>query len=212
MLSHDPLMERYCAAHSSPLPDVLYELDRATHLRTTQPRMLSGELQGNFLRMLVGIAQAKYIVEVGTFTGYSAICMALGMPADGKLITLEVDDELKSFHEEFFPKAGVNKIIEVRYGDALEAIDALEDQIDLVFIDADKKNYPNYYQKLLPKVRKGGLILSDNLLWSGKVYQEGPHDKNTEVLDTYNKMITNDNSVINILSYLRDGLMICQKI
>jgi caffeoyl-CoA O-methyltransferase len=211
MLSHDPLMERYCAAHSSPLPEVLYELERATHLRTTQPRMLSGELQGNFLRMLVSISQSRYIVEVGTFTGYSAICMALGMPEGGKLITLEVDDEMKPFHTEFFPKAGVDQIIEVRYGDAMEAIEKLDDEIDLVFIDADKKNYPHYYEKLLPKVRKGGLILSDNVLWSGKVYQEGHDDKSTQVLHAYNQMITKDERVTNILSYLRDGLMICQK-
>jgi len=210
MLQHDPAIEKYCVEHSKQLPDFLYELKRETHLKTTMPRMLSGSIQGSFLKLMTSIIDAKYIVEVGTFTGYSAICMALGMNASGKLISLEVDEEMKPFHNKFFKKANVEEIIEVKYGDAAKIIPTLENEIDLVFIDADKKSYPIYYELLLPKVRTGGLILSDNVLWSGKVVEDHT-DKNTEVLKQYNKMITEDDRVDNFLSYIRDGLMICRK-
>lgn len=210
MLNHDPEIEKYCIDHSKPLPDFLNELDRETHLKTTMPRMLSGSIQGSFLKMMASLVGARYIVEVGTFTGYSAICMALGMPAEGRLISLEVDEEMRPFHNKYFPKAGVENKIEVKFGDAMELIPELEDGIDLVFIDADKKNYPHYYDMLLPKVRQGGLILADNVLWSGKVLQDN-QDKNTEVLKAFNKKVTEDPRVENFLSYIRDGLMMCRK-
>jgi len=210
MLQHDPAIEKYCIEHSTQLPDFLAELDRETHLKTTMPRMLSGAIQGSFLKLMATIIDAKYIVEVGTFTGYSAICMALGMNPSGKLISLEVDEEMKPFHDKYFKKANLEERIEVKFGEAATIIPSLDDEIDMVFIDADKKNYPLYYELLLPKVRTGGLILSDNVLWSGKVLQE-EGDRNTEVLKEYNRMITQDNRVDNFLSYIRDGLMICRK-
>jgi caffeoyl-CoA O-methyltransferase len=161
------------------------------------------------LRMMAAITRANYIVEVGTFTGYSAICMALGMPDGGKLITLEGDEEMRPFHEKYFEKAGVQDKIEVIYGDAMESINRLKENVDMVFIDADKKNYPAYYDKLLPKMKPGGLILADNVLWSGKVLHEA-EDKNTQTLQEFNKKVTEDGRVDNFLSYIRDGLMICR--
>ncbi len=210
MLEFDPELEKYCVSHSSDLGDVLAELERETHLKTTMPRMLSGSLQGNFLKMIASIMNAKYIVEVGTFTGYSAICMASGMNGSGKLISLEVDDELKHFHEKYIPKSGLDGIIDVKYGDALETLPTLDDGIDLAFIDADKKNYSNYYEILLPKMRQGGLIIADNVLWSGKVLGDD-QDKNTLALKSFNDMVQADERVENFMLYLRDGLMMARK-
>lgn len=209
MLQHDSDIEQYCIQHSKSLPEILNKLERETHLKTTMPQMLSGAIQGNFLRLMAAITHAKYIVEVGTFTGYSAICMALGMESDGRLISLEVDEEMKPFHDDYFNEAGVDSKIQVIYGDALETIQNLDSNIDMVFIDADKKNYPNYYDLLLPKMKAGGLILVDNVLWSGKVLHEAD-DNNTRVLQDFNKKITEDDRVDNFLSYIRDGLMICR--
>ncbi len=210
MLEFDPELEKYCIAHSSNLGEVLEELERETHLKTTMPRMLSGSLQGNFLKMIASIMNAKYIVEVGTFTGYSAICLASGMAEGGKLISLEVDDELKHFHEKYIKKSGLSDKIEVIYGNALETLPALEEGIDLAFIDADKKNYSNYYEILLPKMRPGGLIIADNVLWSGKVLGDD-QDKNTLALKSFNDMVQADERVENFMLYLRDGLMMARK-
>jgi caffeoyl-CoA O-methyltransferase len=210
MLEFDPELEKYCIEHSSNLGEVLEELERETHLKTTMPRMLSGSLQGNFLKMIAGIMNAKYIVEVGTFTGYSAICMASGMAEGGKLISLEVDDELKHFHEKYVEKSGLGDKIEVKYGNAIETLPGLQGEIDLAFIDADKKNYSNYYEILLPKMRSGGLIIADNVLWSGKVLTDD-QDKNTLALKSFNNMVQADDRVENFMLYLRDGLMMARK-
>lgn len=210
MLEFDPQLEKYCIAHSSELGEVLEELERETHLKTTMPRMLSGSLQGNFLKMIASIMNANYIVEVGTFTGYAAICMASGMAENGKLISLEVDDELKYFHEKYIEKSGLADNIEVKYGNALETLPSLEDGIDLAFLDADKKNYSNYYEILLPKMRSGGLIIADNVLWSGKVLTDD-QDKNTLALKSFNDMVQADDRVENFMLYLRDGLMMARK-
>jgi caffeoyl-CoA O-methyltransferase len=207
MLDHDPLMERYCIEKSEPLPPVLEELTRATHEETTQPRMLSGALQGSFLRFLVRLTGARNIVEVGTFTGYSAICMALGLPADGKLVSLESDERMKSFHNTFFPKAGVSDKIEVVYGDARTTLPGLSGPFDMAFIDADKKGYLQYYETLLPKMRPGGLMVADNVLWSGRVYQKDD-EKNTLALREFNERVSSDPRVEPFLLYLRDGLML----
>lgn len=210
MLEFDPELEKYCIIHSSHLGEVLDDLERETHLKTTMPRMLSGSLQGNFLKMIASIMNAKYIVEVGTFTGYSAICMASGMNPGGKLISLEVDDELKHFHDKYIEKAGQEDKIQILYGNALETLPALDAGIDLAFIDADKKNYSNYYEILLPKMRSGGLIIADNVLWSGKVLGDD-QDKNTLALKAFNEMVQADERVENFMLYLRDGLMMARK-
>jgi len=206
MLDHDPNMEHYCINKSEPLPAVLDELSRATHEYTTQPRMLSGALQGSFLRFLVRLSGARDIIEIGTFTGYSAICMALGLPADGKLITLESDQRMKTFHEDFFPKAGLADRIEVIYGDAKQTLPALTGSFDMAFIDADKKGYLFYYKQILPRMRPGGLIIADNVLWSGRVYGED-EEKNTQALREFNDTVSSDSRVEPFLLYLRDGLM-----
>ena len=211
MLEHDKNIEEYCRVHSSPLSDVLYDLERETNLKTVLPRMLSGDIQGRFLQMMTASIGARYIVEVGTFTGYSAICMASAMPSDGRLVTFEVNDEMQPFYDKYFPQAGVQDIIDVRFGDARELLSDVDEGIDLVFIDADKKSYPHYYDILLPKVRQNGLILIDNVLWSGKVLHEDK-DKNTAIIDAFNKQVTADDRVENFLSYIRDGLMICRKL
>ncbi len=211
MLDTDPQIEAYCLSHSTPLPDTLHELDRETHLRTTMPRMLSGPMQGGFLRMLTAMTAASYVVEVGTFTGYAACCMALGLPPGGRLISVEVDDELRTFHDKYIGKAGLEERISVRYGNALDILPGLEDGIDLAFIDADKVNYSRYYDILLPKLRRGGLIVADNVLWSGKVIGESS-DKDTRALQAFSDKVRDDPSVENFLLPLRDGLMICRKL
>jgi caffeoyl-CoA O-methyltransferase len=207
MLEHDPKLESYCIEHSERLPQILDELTQATIQRTTMPRMLSGELQGSFLRFLVGLTQAKHIVEIGTFTGYSAICMALGLPSDGLIITLESDMRMKDFHDDFFEKAGVDAKIQVIYGDAKETIKNIDGPIDLAFIDADKKGYIYYYENLIPKMKSGGLILADNVLWSGRVFDKEDQENNTIALRAFNEHVLQDRRVEPFLLYLRDGLM-----
>jgi caffeoyl-CoA O-methyltransferase len=206
MLDHDPKMELYCIDKSEGLPPVLEALSKATHEQTTQPRMLSGALQGSFLRFLVRLIGAKNIVEVGTFTGYSGICMALGLPEGGNLTTLESDIRMKSFHETFFNQAGVANKIKVIYGDAHQTLPELKGPFDLAFIDADKKGYLYYYETLLPMMRPGGLIVADNVLWSGRVYGDDD-EKNTQALREFNIQVSADARVEPFLLYLRDGLM-----
>ncbi len=206
MLDHDPKMELYCIDKSEGLPPVLEALSKATHEQTTQPRMLSGALQGSFLRFLVRLIGAKNIVEVGTFTGYSGICMALGLPEGGRLTTLESDIRMKSFHETFFNQAGVADKIQVIYGDAHQTLPELKGPFDMAFIDADKKGYLYYYETLLPMMRPGGLIIADNVLWSGRVYGDDD-EKNTQALREFNDKVSADARVEPFLLYLRDGLM-----
>jgi caffeoyl-CoA O-methyltransferase len=211
MMQHDSQMENYCMEFSKTMPEFMAQLERETHLKTTQPRMLSGSIQGAYLKFIAELISARYVVEVGTFTGYSALCMAMGMPSDGRLITLEVDEEMRYFHDKYFSKSGEKNKIHVMYGDAMNSLDSVESGIDLAFIDADKKNYLAYYEKLLPKMRQGGLILADNVLWSGKVYNPEEQDKNTVALREFNQRVTADQRVDNFLLYIRDGLMMIRK-
>lgn len=214
MLDHNPMMEEYCKRYTSHLPNILRELSEETYDKTSQPRMLSGELQGSFLRLLTALIGAKSILEIGTFTGYSAICMALELPEDGQLVTLESDRSMQYFHEKYFPKAGISNKIRVIYGNARETIHTANGPWDLVFIDADKKGYAYYYDQVIEKVRPGGLIVADNVLWSGRVY--APDDENTDqntlALRAFNEKVAADERVSSFLLYLRDGLMILRKI
>jgi predicted O-methyltransferase YrrM len=174
--------------------------------------MLSGHFQGRLLSMLSKMIQPERILEIGTYTGYSALCLAEGLKENGKLITIDVNAQLEDFVREYFDGSSYANQIDYRIADATQLIPQLEETFDLVFIDADKQNYINYYHLVFDKVKPGGYIFSDNVLWSGKVVQtEGKIDKDTALLQTFNDMIQNDDRVENILLPIRDGVMIARK-
>ena len=205
-------LDNYCTEHTSAHCDVLEELNRETHTSVLNPRMISGNLQGQFLTMLSRMMTPKCILEIGTYTGYSAICLAKGLPVDGVLHTIDVNEELEDMNARYFEKAGFEHQIVQHIGDASKLIPDLDLEIDLAFIDADKKNYPLYFDLLIDKMKPGGWIIADNVLWSGKVIEEvNPSDKSTLALLEYNKKVHEDPRVENLLLPLRDGLMICRK-
>lgn len=205
-------LDDYVCAHTEKEPELLYELNRRTHLEVLQPRMLSGHFQGRALSMISHMIQPKSILEIGTYTGYSALCMAEGMAEGGKIITLDKNEELEDLINEFVGRAGLSDVIDFRIGDAMEIIPTLDEQFDLVFIDADKRNYGNYYDLVIDKVPSGGYILLDNVLWSGKVLKEAePNDVDTEELILLNKRLQEDDRVQNIILPIRDGLTILRK-
>lgn len=206
-------LEKYVLSHIGKEEEVLCELDRKTHLEVLGARMISGHLQGKVLTMLSKMIQPCRILELGTFTGYSAICLARGLRANGKLITIEADDELQTIARQYFEKAGLSEKIEQRIGTALEIITSINEQFDLVFIDADKREYPAYYRAVFDKVRKGGYIIADNTLWDGKVLINAPHDDpQTKGIQEFNKMVHNDKRVEKIILPLRDGMTVIRKI
>ena len=202
----DELIRDYCFEHTSDMGDVLADLERYTHTNTTAPRMLSGAFQGRFLNLLVKIRQPKKILEIGTFTGYSAIAMAMGLGEGGIIDTIDIDEEKKSVIEDFIAKAGLGDKINLHIGDARSIINNLAGPYDFVFIDADKKNYSIYYDMVIDKVSKGGVILADNMLWSGKVVEEKV-DESTQALKDYNDKVVKDPRVESILLPIRDGIM-----
>jgi len=205
-------LDKYCNEHTSSECEVLKELNHETHTSVLNPRMISGNLQGQFLTLLSKVIQAKCILEIGTYTGYSAICLAKGLPVDGVLHTIEVNEELEDMNMRYFEKAGFKHQIIQHIGDAGKVIPKLDVNIDLAFIDADKKNYPLYFDLLIEKMNPGGLIIADNVLWSGKVIEKpDPSDRATKALIEYNKKVQNDPRVENLLLPIRDGLMICRK-
>ncbi|MCG8573270.1 MAG: O-methyltransferase [Flavobacteriales bacterium] len=209
----DPKLDEYIQKHTIDESELLNQLNRDTHLKVLMPRMLSGHVQGRMLSMLSHMVQPKYILEIGTYTGYSALCLAEGLKDGGKLITIDNNEELKSMHEEFIGKSGFADNIEILYGQALDIIDDLEDGIDMVFIDADKENYSNYFDQVIDKVRPGGFILADNVLWSGKVIQEvKPNDKSTNAIIAFHKKVHDDPRVENVLFPVRDGIMVLRKL
>ncbi len=204
----------YSENHTSPESELLANLNRETHAKILQSRMLSGHLQGRVLSMFSHMMQAKTILEIGTYTGYSALCLAEGLVEGGKIITIDINEELESFTKQFFLASDYAAKIDYRIGDAAEIIPMLEETFDLVFIDADKMNYQKYYDLVFDKVRKGGYIISDNVLWSGKVANTEPNkkiDKDTQNLLDFNKMCHEDPRTENILMPIRDGLMVCRK-
>lgn len=205
-------LDKYCVSHTTEENDLLKDLNRSTHLNILQPRMLSGHFQGRFLAMISKMIQPQKILEIGTYTGYSALCLAEGLVEGGKLITIEVNEELENFVKKFIKKSIFNDKIEFIIGNAIELIPKLEDEFDIVFIDADKQNYLNYYHLVFDKVKKGGYIISDNVLWSGKVVDDSKNDKDTVLLRKFNDLIQNDSRVENILLPIRDGLMLARKL
>lgn len=212
LFSDPEKVDRYLKKHSSPEDGVLQELTRHTYLKEVHPNMLSGKVLGGFLQMFSKLLSPDRILEIGTYTGYSAICLARGLKANGKLITLEVNEELKASTLSFFKKAGVDQKIELINGNALEIIPTLEETFDLVFIDAHKEDYPAYYEAAMKKLAHGGYILADNVLWSGKVLDENLSDATTQAIHQFNQMISDDVRVENLLLPIRDGLMVIQKL
>lgn len=205
-------IEKYIFDHSSPEDEILYALYRETHLKIDHPRMLSGSVQGRFLQMMAQLINAQSILEIGTYTGYSAICLARGMKADGRLHTIDIKEELFEIAHKYFIKAGLENQITQHIGNALDIIPKLDMDFDLVFIDADKNHYPQYLDLIMDKLNSGGLIIADNVLWSGKVIEEiQQEDKDTPGVIEFNKKVQNDSRLENVLLPLRDGLMLARK-
>ena len=205
-------LDRYLLEHSGEEDSVLKELARHTYLHEVHPRMLSGHVLGSFLSMFSSLLAPGRILEIGTFTGYSAICLARGLRRGGRLITIEVNEELRDTATSFFHKAGLEKQIELINGDALEIIPTLKGSFDLVFLDAHKEAYADYYQLVIDKVVPGGYILADNVLWGGKVLDSATSDSTTLAIDEFNHMVNQDPRVQNLLLSLRDGLMLIKKL
>ena len=205
-------IDKYILDHIEPEDEVLKELDRETHLNVVGARMISGHLQGQVLSMLSKMIQPETILEVGTFTGYSAICLAKGLQEQGKLITIEIDDELETLAKKYFSKAGIEHKVDQRIGVALEIISTLKTTFDLVFMDADKREYVDYYQAVFEKVKPGGYIIADNTLWSGKVLEKpAEDDAQTEGIIAFNTLVKNDSRVEKVILPLRDGMTIIRK-
>ena len=206
-------IDAYSVAHTTAETGVLNDLNRQTNIQILQPRMLSGHLQGRVLSMLSHMIQPTNILEIGTYTGYSAICLAEGLKKGGKVVTIDRNAELEDFALSYFEKANVSNKIDFRIGNAIDIIPSLKEAFDLVFIDADKTNYSNYFDLVIDKLPKGAYIIADNVLWSGKVVQEvEERDMETKAIVEYNQKIHNDPRVENILFPIRDGLMIARKL
>ena len=206
-------IDAYSVAHTTSETEVLKDLNRQTNIQILQPRMLSGHLQGRVLSMLSNMIQPTNILEIGTYTGYSAICLAEGLKKDGKVVTIDRNAELEDFASSYFEMANVSKNIDFRIGNAIEIIPTLKAKFDLVFIDADKTNYSNYFDLIIDKLPIGAYIIADNVLWSGKVVQKVEEcDMETKAILEYNEKIHNDPRVENILFPIRDGLMIARKL
>ena len=202
-------IDQYIEAMSSPQGELLHELERETYLRVINPRMISGHIQGKFLEMLVRMLRPKRILEIGTFTGYSALSMARGLEEDGVIDTCEVDDELEMIAADFFERSGLGHKIRQHIGSALEVVPSLGEQYDLVFIDGDKREYTAYYEMLFKHnlVHSNSFILADNILWYGKVVEEvGRKDKQTQEIIAFNDYVRNDDRVENVILPLRDGI------
>lgn len=207
---NDRRINGYAELHSSQEPDYLYELRRMTHQRTLAPQMLSGHLQGRLLSMISKMIQPSLIVEVGTFTGYATLCLAEGLAADGRLITMEANPELAYISNAFFDRSPYAHQIEPRVGDARQLIGQLPDAVDVAWIDAGKRDYQLYYDALIDKVRPGGVIMADNVLWDGKVASDSSDDV-TQSLQAFNTFVAKDKRVEQVILPMRDGITIVRK-
>jgi len=208
----DPLIEAYALEHTEKESDLLFNLNRQTHLKVLQPRMLSGHLQGRILSFLSSAIKPKNILEIGTYTGYSALCMAEGLSKNGKLVTIDKNIELETMVKKYINDSYYKNQIEFINADAIDVIPTLNLEWDLVFIDADKENYINYFDLVIDQVKKGGWIIADNVLWSGKVLEEpDKKDKETIILQKFNEKVNQDSRVRNVLFPVRDGMMLMIK-
>lgn len=207
----EPALAKYIEQHTDDEPALLKELNRETQLKVLMPRMISGHFQGRVISMLTKMIKPKNILEIGTYTGYSALCFAEGLQEGGKLITLDINEELEDLVRKYINKSAYKDIIDYRIGDAAKLIPELNENFDIVFIDADKENYAKYYDLIFDKVNKGGYIIADNVLWSGKVVGE-KIDKDTKAILEFNKKVQDDTRVENVLFPIRDGLLIARKL
>ena len=208
----DPKILQYAEMYSEEESPVLKKLNRETHLKVLHPRMLSGHMQGKLLQMFSYMLNPKQILEIGTYTGYSAICLSAGLCEDGIIHTIDVNPELEDMVKRYFHEAGIEQKSKKYIGNALEIIPTINETFDLVFIDADKENYLNYYKLIFDKVRNGGFILADNVLWDGKVLNTPkPNDTETTGIIEFNEFVHQDKRVENLLLPIRDGLMVMRK-
>lgn len=208
----DPAIEEYARAHSEGESALLQELNRETYAKVLIPRMLSGHLQGRVLSMISKLIQPKNILEIGTYTGYSALCLAEGLHAEGELHTIDINEELETMILRYFNKSAHSKQLKPHIGNALEIIPTLNKTWDLVFIDADKENYANYFDIVIDSLGPGGIIIADNVLWSGKVLKETEaKDEETRALKAFNEKVFADERVESVLLPIRDGLMVLRK-
>lgn len=205
-------LEAYIEDHSENEPELLQQLSRETHQKILQPRMLSGHYQGRVLSMISKLVRPKYILEIGTYTGYSALCLAEGLEKDGQLHTIDVNEELVEFQRRYFDASNFGNQIHQHLGPALDIIPQLKNNFDLVFIDADKENYSTYFHLIIDRLNPGGILLSDNVLWSGKVLEPLKNDdKSTRALMAYNQLLKEDDRVETVLLPIRDGLTLSRK-
>lgn len=205
-------LEQYITDHSSPEDPVLQDLYRQTWIRFVNPNMTSGNLQGKFLEMISGMIQPEFILEIGTFTGYSAICLAKGLKPGGRLITVESNDELTGFSRGYFEKAGLSESIVQYTGKARDIIPGLDPEFDLVFIDGDKREYCDYFGLVKSKVRPGGFIIADNVLWGGKALEINTKDLQAKGIIDFNEMIREESGFEKLILPLRDGIMLIRKL
>lgn len=204
-------LEQYLMDHATPEDPVLEDLFRQTHIRFVNPNMVTGHPQGKFLEMISMMIRPENILEIGTFTGYSAICLAKGLKPGGKLITIELNDELSGFAHSFITRAGLELKIKQMTGNALDIITGLDQMFNLVFIDGDKREYIEYYRLIIDKVKPGGFILADNVLWGGKVLETETTDPQTRGIIDFNKMIKKQKNIETVILPVRDGLMLIMK-
>jgi caffeoyl-CoA O-methyltransferase len=206
----DENVERYAAEHSTPDPEFFRRLEEETRATTTAPQMMVGPLEGQLLGWLIRLSGAQQVLEIGTFTGYSSISMALALPNGGRITTLDVDEETTAVARRYAEEAGVADRIDYRVGPALDELERLDGPFDLVFIDADKENYVNYYEAVLPKLADDGFIVADNVLWSGRVVEEGG-DESTQAIKRFNDHVADDDRVECLMLTVRDGMTLIRK-
>ena len=204
-------LQQYIDVHTVPEPELLQKINRETNMHVLKPRMLSGHYQGRVLSFLAQLARPKNVLEIGTYTGYATLCLAEGLAQGGKVITIDNNEELSVRTKGYFAESAYADRIEMKVGNALDIIPALDEKWDLVFIDADKENYLNYYKATIDAVNPGGMIVADNVLWSGKVADNACEDQQTAAIREFNDFVHADNRVENILLSIRDGLMILRK-
>ena len=208
----DRKIMEYVINNSEDEPELLKELAKETYQKILQPRMLSGHPQGRILSLLSKIIRPKRILEIGTYTGYGTICLAEGLTDDGKIITIDKNEEIIDFQNKYFEKSGYREKIIQLNGEALDIIETLSDKFDIVFLDADKENYIEYYKSVSNKIVKGGILISDNVLWSGKVLEETSNDLETDILKRFNRLLKNDKKFETIIIPIRDGVSISRLI
>lgn len=209
----DESIDKYVLSHSDPEPELLREMARDAYVNLLHGRMVSGHLQGRLLKMIAQMIRPQHVLEIGTYTGYSAICLAEGMEQEATLYTIEIDDEMEDFIRKYVDRSEQKEKIKLRFGNALQIIPAFEnDFFDLVFMDADKREYVQYFEAVLPKLRRGGFILADNTLWSGKVLEEADsNDWQTKGIQEFNDKLTVDERVEKVILPVRDGLTLIRK-